>query len=542
MRGKVVPSLITLFTLAAGFLLTVSAMAPGQAPGVRPPEVAGAFYPADPKELGQMVDEFLAKASVPQIDGALVALISPHAGYPFSGQVAAHAYALLKGKKYDRVVVIAPSHYDAFPFASIYDGDAYSTPLGTVPVDKAFSAKLASQSPLIKISDRGHGVVEGHGEHALEDELPFLQRVLGQFNLVPIVMGDQSYEASRAVGVSLAKLLGSRKEGSPSISNTLIVVSSDLSHYHPYDEAVKIDSQTLGAIQDWDYLSLSRNFQARVWEACGGGPIVAAMIAAERLGANRALLLKYANSGDVTGDKSRVVGYSAFALIVGKPAHDRKGAEIMLNPRERADLLAIARRSVEVAVTQHKLYDLPGGSGAGPESFRQARGAFVTLKENGELRGCIGYITPLKSLVETVRDVAAFAAVEDRRFEPVSQAELGLLEYEISVLSPLRRVTDVQEIKVGRDGLLIKRGETEGVLLPQVPTEQHWDRPTFLEQVCLKAGLPTSAWQDDDSDLFMFSALVFGEHSGLRALTTDEPDFPRPRNRQGPTWPGSSPP
>jgi len=534
MRRKLSPRIIALFTLAACFLLTADRLAPGEAPKVRPPAVAGAFYPADPKELGQMLDEFLAKASVPQVHDPLVALISPHAGYPFSGQVAAHSYALLKGKKYTRVVVIAPSHYEAFPFASVYDGDAYSTPLGTIPVDKAFGAKLASQSPMIKVSGRGHGEVQGRGEHALEVELPFLQRVLGQFNLVPIVMGDQSYEASRALGVGLSKLLGGRKEGSPSISDTLIVISSDLSHYHPYEEAVKIDSQTLKAIQDWDYLSLSRNFEQRIWEACGGAPIVAGLIAAERLGANRALLLKYANSGDVTGDKSRVVGYSAFALIVERPAHERKAAEITLSPHDRADLLDIAKRSVETAVKQHKLYDLPGGGAAGPESFRQARGAFVTLKEHGELRGCIGYITPVKSLVETVRDVAAFAAVEDRRFQPVSQGELGLLEYEISVLSPLRRVTDVKQIKVGRDGLLIKKGGSEGVLLPQVPTEQRWDRATFLQQVCLKAGLPPSAWQDDDSDLFMFSALVFGEHSGLQALTPDESDFPKPRARQGP--------
>lgn len=345
-------------------------------------------------------------------------------------------------------------------------------------------------------------------------ELPFLQRVLGQFKLVPVVMGNQDYTACRALGVSLAKLI----QG----PGTLIVVSSDLSHYHPYDEAVKLDTRTLKAIEDWDYLSLSRNFERRVWEACGGGPIVAAMIAAERLGANRAVILKQANSGDVLPtQRDRVVGYGAVALIAAKPARDRKGAALTLNTREQAELLKIAKLSAETAVKQHKLGQVPVGES---EALTRDRGAFVTLKEKGQLRGCIGYITPSKPLVETVRDVAAFAAVEDRRFSPVVEAELGQLQYEISVLSPLRRVMDVKDIRVGRHGLVVKKGEAEGILLPQVPVEQRWDRTTFLEQTCVKAGLPPQSWKDDETDIFMFSALVFGEH------TIPEPVIPEPRN------------
>ena len=254
---------------------------------IRPPGVAGSFYPADAKELSKMVDGFLAQASAPVTHGQLVALVSPHAGYPFSGAVAAHSYALLHGKKYARVVVIAPSHFAAFPFSSIYDGDAYATPLGQVPVDKAFASKLVAMSPLIKFSGEGHGEADGHWEHALEDELPFLQRVLGDFKLVPMVMGDQSYDSSRALGVALAKLIreGQARDGN---FDTLIVASSDLSHYHPYDEAVTIDHKTLRAIQEWDYFNMSINSGSRIWEACGGGGIVAAMIAAERLGANQA--------------------------------------------------------------------------------------------------------------------------------------------------------------------------------------------------------------------------------------------------------------
>ena len=488
-------------TRLGAWLLLFLAFSPACARAqVRPAAVAGSFYPADPKDLAKTVDDFLARATPPPIDGTIQAIVSPHAGYEFSGAVAANGYALVKGKHYDRVVVIAPSHVDGFSFVSVYNGDAYQTPLGTVPVDKAFCKKLVS-GDVVQLSTRGHVIPGERGEHALEDELPFLQRAIGGFKLVPIIMGDQSYEASRTLGLALAREIKG--------SNTLIVASSDLSHFHPYDDAVKLDHKTLRAIQDWDYLSMSENFERRVWEACGGAPIVAAMIASERLGASEPHLLKYANSGDVTGDKTRVVGYSSWVFV--KPPKARAGAApaFTLSDAEKDGLLKLARQSVETAVKDRKLYEnVPLNF----ESFSRELGAFVTLKEHGDLRGCIGYIAPVRPLAETVRDVAAAAAVQDPRFPPVTAAELSQLEYEISVLSPLRRVLDVTQIQVGRDGLIMKRGDKSGLLLPQVPVEQHWDRKTFLEETCHKAGLPTNAWQDRDTDIFSFTALVFGEH------------------------------
>ncbi|MEK7408908.1 MAG: AmmeMemoRadiSam system protein B [Acidobacteriota bacterium] len=479
-------------------VLALAVAAAGQK--VRRPAVAGAFYPAEAKQLSKTVDGLLARAQAPAIKEPLVALISPHAGYLYSGGVAAHGYALLKGSKPERVVVISPSHYERFSFSAVYDGDAYATPLGTIPVDKAFAARLAT-GPLVQLSSRGHAPAGSQGEHALEVQLPFLQRVLGQFKLVPVVMGQQDYDTSRALGLLLAKLI----QG----PDTLIVASSDLSHFHPYDDAVKLDRKTLRTIQEWDHLSLARNLEGGALEACGGGPIVAAMIAAERLGATEARLIKYANSGDVTGDKSGVVGYGALALIkAAKPRGPGDGA-FSLGQRERETLLALARKTVETAVRQRKLYD-----GATPvfDSLAAERGAFVTLKRKGQLRGCIGYPSPVKPLFLTVRDVAAMAAVRDERFPPVTAAELGELEYEISVLAPLRRVLDVNEIQTGRDGLVVRKGAREGLLLPHVATEQSWDRMTFLQQTCLKAGLPPSAWQDPDTDIFSFTALVFGDH------------------------------
>src|SRR5208282_1847452 len=335
----------------AGLLIAVLAIAALQhvraadPQNVRQAAVAGGFYPADPKTLSTMIDDMLAHSSPPPINDPILAVVAPHAGYQFSGPVAAYTYAALKGRKFSRVVVIAPSHYEAFDFTSIYEGDAYATPLGTVPVDKAFAKQLASMSPTIRLSSQGHVPTLKGAEHALEVELPWLQRVLGDFELVPIVMGDQSYESSRALGVALAKLI----QG----SDTLIVASSDLSHYHPYDEAVKIDHKTLNALQAWDYFSMSRNFEARVWEACGGAPIVAAMIAAERMGANQAVVLKYANSGDVTGDHSRVVGYSADVFLKTQSGKTVE-PQFSLNGHEKNELLALARESVEYAVREKK--------------------------------------------------------------------------------------------------------------------------------------------------------------------------------------------
>jgi len=522
-------SLLSLFVacVTLGGLLASGCLRADDKPKIRQPAVAGQFYPAQPDELGKMVDGFLAQAAVPAIPERIVALIAPHAGYVYSGAVAAHSYALLKGRKFERVVVIAPSHYEFFEFVSVYDGDAYATPLGNIPVDKEFAARLAKLSPLIRLSSRGHVPAGEQGEHALEVQLPFLQRVLGHFKLVPIVMGEQNYEADRALGVALAKMLKG--------TDTLIVASSDLSHYHPYDDASKMDHKTLKAIEQWDYLSLSENFESRVWEACGGGPIVAAMMAAERLGANQARVLKYANSGDVTGDKSRVVGYGAVALIQSA-SRSARSEPFSLNSKERELLLQLARKSVETAVRDGKLYEP-----AVPqfESLLQERGAFVTLTEKGELRGCIGMTAARKPLYLTVRDVAAWAALQDSRFTPVTPRELPELDYEISVLTPFRRVLDTKEIRVGRDGLLMIRGSSGGLLLPQVPTEQCWDRKTFLEETCHKAGLPRQAWQDEDTDIFAFSALVFNERKAPEPIAPRDPRLPTPIAPPGPQAPDS---
>ncbi|UWZ83610.1 AmmeMemoRadiSam system protein B [Occallatibacter riparius] len=484
-------------------IVAIPTWSPGVLAGlekVRQPGVAGSFYPADPQALTAMMDDLLARAAPTAIPGQILAVAAPHAGYPYSGPIAAYTYAALKGRSYKRVVVIAPSHYEAFSFTSVYDGDGYATPLGTVAVDKEFARKLAKTGETIRLSGRGHEPTSRGAEHALEVQLPWLQRVLGNFELVPVVMGDQSYESSRDLGTALAKLIRD--------NDTLIVASSDLSHYHAYKDAVRMDQQTLHAVEKWDYLSMSRNFEMRVWEACGGGPIVTAMIAAERMGATQAKVMRYANSGDTSGDRSRVVGYGAVALVkadAGQVADE----PFSLTADEKKQLLSIARTSVEHAVRQGKVWE-PAEVTA--DALNAPRGAFVTLREGGELRGCIGYTSAAEPLYLTVRDTAALAALRDPRFHAVTEPELPRLQYEISVLSPLRRVRDVREIQIGQHGLLMKNGSSEGLLLPQVPVEQGWDRTHFLEQTCVKAGMQRDCWQDHNTDIFLFTALVFSEN------------------------------
>ena len=529
MREKMRSARCSIFALLIAALAIVAQYSSAANPqNVRQPGVAGSFYPADPKALAAMIDDLLEHATPPPISDPLLAVVAPHAGYQYSGPVAAYTYATLKGRKFSRVVVIAPSHYEAFDFTSVFDGDAYATPLGTVQIDKAFAKQLANMNSTIRLSSQGHVPTPKGAEHALEVELPWLQRVLGDFQLVPVIMGDQSYESSRALGVALAKLIKG--------NDTLILASSDLSHYHPYDEAVRIDHKTLNALQAWDYFSMSQNFEMRVWEACGGAPIVATMIAAERMGANQAIVLKYANSGDTTGDHSRVVGYSAVALV---KTQSQQAAEhpFSLGSHEKSELLALARKSVEQAVKEKKAYE-PAASLS--ESLNQERGAFVTLRESGQLRGCIGYTSAVKPLYMTVRDTATLAALRDTRFQPVSASELPKLEYEISVLSPLRRVLDVRQIKVGQHGLLMKNGIYQGLLLPQVPVEERWDRQRFLEETCAKAGMPAGCWKDEDTDIFLFTAVVFGE-TRPQAFMPETPLTPGLPARPGAPAPGLPP-
>jgi AmmeMemoRadiSam system protein B/AmmeMemoRadiSam system protein A len=509
-RRAATGGIVIFLTLAAAGLCDTGLKGSDMKQSIRKPAVAGQFYTSDPVALRREIETFIKEAETPAVSGDLLAIISPHAGYIYSGHVAASGYALLKEGQFETVVVISPCHVEYFRFASIYDGDAYETPLGLVEVDKELSKEIASLSDFVRIGPDGHGTgPQGRGEHSLEVQIPFLQVALGNFKIVPIVMGDQSTDVVDGLGEALAGALAGR--------NILIVASTDLSHFHDDGTARKLDGEFIKNLEAFDAAGLKKSIASGTTEACGGGPSAAAMIASASLGGNRCTVLKYANSGDISGDRGNVVGYVS-AVITG----DRAAGESCIQSgsigedvdREtRLFLLRYARSVIR------KTLDMETDEPERPGSpiLGEKRGGFVTLKKDGRLRGCIGYIDAVKPLYETVGEMAYSAAFSDYRFTPVTREEVDDLSIEISVLSPVRVTEDPTEIEVGRHGIIISAVGKRGLLLPQVAVEYGWDRETFLDQTCVKAGLPRGAWKKSGTTIEIFSAEIFSEEEmGLR--------------------------
>ncbi len=269
---------------------------------IRPAMVAGMFYPQKKTTLEREVAMLLENSPEKNISGRLISMVVPHAGYLYSGGVAARAYRLLMDMKLDIVVVIAPSHREYFTECSVFDGYAYSTPLGIIPVDRELTQQLVKTHPKIILSEKGHR----YDEHSLEVQLPFLQKVLDSFKLIPIIMGEQNLENIEALAMGLAEILRNRK--------ALIVASTDLSHFYNYDKASLLDKVVVENLNNFDDDKLFQDLQAEHCEMCGGGPVVATMKASKKLGANKCEVLLYRNSGDITGDKSEVVGYTSAIL------------------------------------------------------------------------------------------------------------------------------------------------------------------------------------------------------------------------------------
>lgn len=473
---------------------------------IRKPAVAGTFYPSNAVELTKTIAGLYAEVDKAALDGSLVGLVAPHAGYPYSGRVAAKAFKLLEGESFDTVVVVSPSHTVFFKGCSVFEGDGYETPLGVVSIDKELSGKIADINPLVYLSSMGHASGTTRGEHALEVQLPFLQIALGKFKLVAIVMGDQEEDSIRALGETLGSALKGR--------NALVVASTDLSHFHTEKQARRLDRAVQEAIEKYDPDRLIETLETGKGEACGGGPVAAVMQATRRLGGRTVRFLDYSTSGETTGQFDEVVGYLSAAIITAEKPRQVQSEMGMLKARprtadeltddDRATLLRIARDAVRARLENTEYTPLPNAR----LDFEQ--GAFVTLTIDGSLRGCIGQIRGREPLYKLIADMAIAAAFEDPRFEPVDESEFDRLEFEISVLSQLERVRDINQIVVGRDGLMIKLDWHSGLLLPQVATEHGWDVTEFLEQTCLKAGLGKNSWKDKFAEIYKFSAVVFG--------------------------------
>lgn len=513
MRRMPVIAIVIFF--ASGWNLAIGGnMSDSDTSYARPATVAGQFYPGSPSELAKTIAGMFYNAPKPKISGRPVALISPHAGYVYSGQIAARAYKILEGEDFSTVIVISPSHTVGFEGVTAFAGKSYSTPLGEIPIDHELTKAVASKSEAVYISNIGHLKTGARSEHALEVQLPFLQTTLGKFNLVALMMGQQDYGTCESLGEAIATAVGGRDD-------ILIVASSDLSHFYDSKTARSLDSDLETRVAEFDYRGLAKDLASGKTEACGGGPIVAAMIAAKGLGANSVDITGYGDSGDVTGDKSSVVGYLSALIYesAGEKVYDldadeeevqdnpATGIQFGLSVDDKKELIDIARQSIAAKLGRKEMIFSSDYSGP----LLENRGAFVTLTKQGNLRGCIGTFESDEPLYKTIAHMAQQAAFSDPRFPPLADDEFDKLDIEISVLTPMIRINDPKSVTVGRDGLYVRQGLRAGVLLPQVPVEYHWDRLKFLEQTCLKAGLPPDAWKSDRTELYTFQAEIFGE-------------------------------
>lgn len=459
---------------------------------IKKANVAGQFYPADKNELSKAIDSYLQDYKVIGGEGDLVAIIVPHAGYQFSGIVAGYAYKQLTNKNFDTVIIMGPSHYVNFDGISVLPEGEYETPLGKVKIDKELASALMAFSPKIKYVKEAFD-----REHSVEVQIPFLQKTLKNFKIVPVVIGLQSIENSEILAEAIYNAMNGQSQGKKG-KKILLVASSDLSHYHTYEVSSTMDAVVIDAISKGDVNMLAEKLSAGVCEMCGYGPVITAMRTADLLGANSFEILKYGDTGDVTGDKSAVVGYLS-AAIYKRP--------LVLDDLEKTRVLEIARKTLESYLSTKQKQDFI----VYEKELQMKAGVFVTLTEDGKLRGCIGYLTPVKPLYLAVQDMAIAAATEDTRFTQVTTEELPNIKIEVSVLSPMTRISRTDEVVVGKHGLLIVNGGQSGVLLPQVATENKWTRQEFLENVCYKAGLPVSALSDPKTILYVFTAQAFHE-------------------------------
>jgi AmmeMemoRadiSam system protein B/AmmeMemoRadiSam system protein A len=483
----------------SGLLLFAMAVVSVESDGaVRKPAVAGSFYPADSAQLTSMLRNHLAAAAAQPKDGQLIALIVPHAGLVYSGAIAARGYKLLESAKPDRVILCGPSHRFGFSGISIYGpGIVWETPLGSVPCDPDLVEQMLSYDPRVAVVEQAHVA-----EHSLEVQLPYLQIVLDSFTIVPALMGRQDRETIKLMADALTALTVP--------DNTVIVAATDWQHFRSAAKGWPMDSLGIECIKDLDASRLERLIQSGAVEACGGGPTVAVLRAAASRGADRVKILAYGDSGDVSGDKSSVVGYLAAAIYksADRTAITKESEAEKSGPSatDRARLLEIARRSIEAHLAGESI---PGFHVS--DALKEPGAAFVTLNKQGRLRGCIGYTAAVQPLYQTVSECAISAAVRDTRFPPVTSAELDELEIEISVLTPLRKLESIDEIVVGRDGLMMTLGNRRGLLLPQVATDYGWTRTEFLQQTCRKAGLSPNAYLAENAVIYTFQAIVFGE-------------------------------
>jgi AmmeMemoRadiSam system protein B/AmmeMemoRadiSam system protein A len=468
----------------------------------REPAVAGSFYPADAQQLRASLKEAFAEAEPKKTSGNILAIVCPHAGYVFSAKVAASAFDQIDTTKtYEHIFVIGSSHRAHFEGASIYSIGDYTTPLGHIKTDP-LSKELVKNSPVFTDNVSSH-----NQEHSIEVQLPFLQYLLkDKFSIVPILLGTQTPEVCKKIGAALQPYFNEKN---------LFVVSTDFTHYPDYETARKVDAfmadavisnvpdQLISAVHDVE----NRNAPNLLTGMCGWPSVLTLMYMTSKEPGITIKKVDYQNSGDSKyGDKVKVVGYVALAVEESKKLSNDK--DFILTETEKQTLLKFARSTINEYVRNKQRPSI--ASEDMTETIKKPCGAFVTLHAQGDLRGCIGSFSADKPLYKTIQEMAIAAATSDYRFTPVTSSEINGLEIEISVLTPMRKISSIDEIVLGKHGIYIKKNNKSGTLLPQVATERNWTREDFLGYCARdKAGLGWNGWKD--AVIFVYEALVFSE-------------------------------
>lgn len=462
---------------------------------------AGSFYPASKQALESQLSELFRTASAIEPGGKVQSLIVPHAGYDYSGRVAASGYKSIPADTpYENIFIIASSHREQFDGFSIYPSGSYITPLGSVKVNSEIAGSLIDSRRDMAYLEKAHD-----REHSIEVQIPYIQYHFKEVPpIVPIVMGSPSLAAARDLATTLLPYF---------TPENLFIISSDFSHYPSYEDANRIDKITGDAILTKDpetlYNALRKNSSGGIRNlatpSCGWSSIMTMLYMADRREDLVLTPILYQNSGDSKiGDKDRVVGYWAIA---GQTMAAVEG-EFELGADDQDQLLSISRSTLETFINDGKLHQVNRKELSSP--LKQTAGAFVSLYIGGRLRGCIGNFSPENALHEVVQEMTIAAAINDSRFAPVEAPELPYISIEISVLTPLQKISSIDEFELGRHGIYISKDGRSGTFLPQVASGKSWSKEDFLGYCSRdKAGLGWEGWKD--ADLYVYEAIVFGE-------------------------------
>jgi len=476
--------------------------------------VAGSFYSADPEVLRQDLRKLFNEAQPAHSSGTVLAIIAPHAGYPYSGIVAASSYNQIdQSKNYDNIFVIGSSHRISFEGVSIYNRGHYETPLGTVKVNLELANELIKDSRFFFYNESAH-----KQEHSLEVQLPFLQYCMKKdFRIVPILLGTHSADICYEIARALYPYFNDKN---------LFIISTDFSHYPDYENAYLVDKQTAAAIQSNSVETFVNSINSNMGKNIPGlatcicaWPSVLTLL--YMTGGNPEIsinLIEYRNSGDSQiGDKSRVVGYYSISfssanntnstIKTKKDNHDMT-EQFELQEQDKEILLKIARNTLEKYIWEREMPEVDESMLS--KNLTAQAGAFVTLNKDGNLRGCIGRFKPDEALYKVVQDMTISASTKDYRFTPVTPPELTEIDIEISVLTPLEKIENIDEIELGKHGIYIKKGFQSGTFLPQVAEKTGWTKEEFLGHCARdKAQIGWDGWKE--ADIYIYEAIIFSE-------------------------------